>query len=94
MLPEYSNDPRVVKNLLDGVNQTRDDLHMWLAPFTPGQDHTVTILFPQPTIIALIRLWVRYIHISHCSDWYSSSVRLLVFRFLCLAFELRKLFES
>jgi hypothetical protein len=30
----YKNDPRTVDKLLDGVNRTCDDLHMWLAPFT------------------------------------------------------------
>ncbi|XP_037088354.1 uncharacterized protein LOC119108914 [Pollicipes pollicipes] len=36
VLPEYNRDPRVVTNLVDGVNRTRDDMHLWLAPFTPG----------------------------------------------------------
>jgi hypothetical protein len=47
VLPEYSNsefsDPRTVDNLLDGVNQTCDDLHSWLAPFTHGRNHFVYI---------------------------------------------------
>lgn len=58
VLPEYSNDPRVVQNLLDGVNQTRDDLHMWLAPFSPGRPHTVSLTFASPTTLALVRIWV------------------------------------
>jgi len=57
VLPEYSNDPRVVQNLLDGVNQTRDDLHMWLAPFSPGRPHTVSLTFTSPTTLALVRIW-------------------------------------
>jgi hypothetical protein len=36
VLPEYGSDPRTVDNLLDGVNWTCDDMHVWLAPFTPG----------------------------------------------------------
>eukprot|EP01042_Synura_sphagnicola_P003665 gene3665-4572_t len=43
VLPEYDNDPRTVDNLLDGVNFTCDDLHAWLAPFTRGEDHLITI---------------------------------------------------
>ena len=39
VLPEYGSDPRVVSNLLDGVNWTCDDMHVWLAPFTPGSWH-------------------------------------------------------
>lgn len=59
ILPEYGNDPRVVKNLIDGVNKTRDDIHMWLAPFTQGQNHFVYMTFQQPSRIAMIRIWVR-----------------------------------
>lgn len=78
--PEYDSDPRVVQNLLDGVNRTRfvekivemsfvmilchlmsfrDDLHMWLAPFTAGQKHIVCIEFFKAETIAMIRVWVR-----------------------------------
>ena len=32
VLPGYADDPRKVNNLLDGVNNTKDDLHQWLAP--------------------------------------------------------------
>ncbi|CAF4528076.1 unnamed protein product, partial [Rotaria sp. Silwood2] len=57
ILPEYGNDPRVVRNLIDGVNKTRDDIHMWLAPFTAGKNHFVYITFEHPTKIAMIRIW-------------------------------------
>ena len=58
ILPEYDKDPRVVKNLLDGCNRTRDDVHMWLTPFTPGNDHWVFCTFDKPCKVALIRIWV------------------------------------
>jgi hypothetical protein len=58
VLPEYSKDPRVVKNLVDGVYQTHDDFHVWLTPFTPEKDHYVFLEFKQPTSVALIRIWV------------------------------------
>jgi hypothetical protein len=61
VLPEYNDDPRVVKNLFDGVNQTRDDVHMWLAPFTPGKDHTIKVQFPIPYALALVRIWVSLV---------------------------------
>jgi hypothetical protein len=32
ILPDYHNDPRVAANLIDGLNFTKNDLHMWLAP--------------------------------------------------------------
>ncbi|UJR14999.1 hypothetical protein I4U23_001976 [Adineta vaga] len=57
ILPEYGNDPRVVTNLVDGVNKTRDDIHMWLAPFTSGRPHFIYITFEHPTKIAMIRIW-------------------------------------
>ncbi|XP_066239210.1 katanin-interacting protein isoform X3 [Saccopteryx leptura] len=57
ILPAYGKDPRVVANLIDGVNRTQDDMHVWLAPFTPGKSHSVSIDFVQPCHVALIRVW-------------------------------------
>jgi hypothetical protein len=48
-----------VTNLIDGVNKTRDDIHMWLAPFALGRNHLISITFEHPTKIAMIRIWVR-----------------------------------
>ncbi|KDO32656.1 hypothetical protein SPRG_02357 [Saprolegnia parasitica CBS 223.65] len=58
-LPEYANeqDPRVAANLVDGVNYTCDDLHMWLAPFTPHQVHSVTLQLEAPTTLSMLRIW-------------------------------------
>ena len=42
-LPGLQDDPRTVDNLFDGVHDTSDALHMWLAPFTPGRPHTVEV---------------------------------------------------
>ena len=60
ILPEYGNDPRVVTNLIDGVNKTRDDIHMWHAPFTAGQSHFIYVTFEQTSRIAMIRIWVNF----------------------------------
>ncbi|KAK3599312.1 hypothetical protein CHS0354_028678 [Potamilus streckersoni] len=57
ILSEYEKDPRVVSNIIDGVNRTRDDIHMWLTPFTPGSNHFVYITFDKPCKIALMRIW-------------------------------------
>lgn len=59
VLPEYGSDPRVVGNLIDGVNRTCDDTHMWLAPFTAGRSHLVLLEFDRDYSIALLRIWVR-----------------------------------
>ncbi|XP_029802522.1 protein KIAA0556 homolog isoform X1 [Suricata suricatta] len=57
ILPAYGKDPRVVSNLIDGVNRTQDDMHVWLAPFTLGKPHTITIDFVRPCQVALVRIW-------------------------------------
>ncbi|XP_043231543.1 katanin-interacting protein-like [Amphibalanus amphitrite] len=57
VLDEYSGDPRVVSNLTDGVYRTRDDMHLWLAPFTPGGDHLVNVRFAHTSQLAMLRIW-------------------------------------
>ena len=57
VLPGYGTDPRTVENLIDGHNFTQDDLHVWLTPFTSGEDHTITLLLGQDTTISMIRIW-------------------------------------
>lgn len=51
-----------MNNLLDGVNDTMDDSHMWLAPFMNryfdqnqnGSLNTIYISFDQPVVIGAI----------------------------------------
>ncbi|XP_028989867.1 katanin-interacting protein isoform X2 [Betta splendens] len=57
ILPAYGKDPRVVTNLIDGVNRTQDDMHLWLAPFTPGCSHTIYLDFGALYQVAMIRVW-------------------------------------
>ncbi|XP_014661506.1 PREDICTED: uncharacterized protein KIAA0556-like isoform X2 [Priapulus caudatus] len=57
VLPEYSKDPRVAANLIDGVYRTRDDMHLWLAPFKKGQHHFINMVFEKRVKIAMIRVW-------------------------------------
>ncbi|CAH0564254.1 unnamed protein product [Brassicogethes aeneus] len=57
VLPECKNDPRVISNLLDGVNRTQDDMHIWLAPFDKGSSHIIIIEFVEITTIAMLRIW-------------------------------------
>ncbi|XP_041671990.1 katanin-interacting protein isoform X2 [Cheilinus undulatus] len=57
ILPAYGKDPRVVTNLINGVNRTQDDMHLWLAPFTPGRIHTIFLDFGAPYQVAMIRVW-------------------------------------
>ncbi|XP_044289302.1 katanin-interacting protein isoform X2 [Varanus komodoensis] len=57
VLPAYGKDPRVAANLLDGVNRTQDDMHLWLAPFTPGKPHCISLDFAKSCEVAMIRIW-------------------------------------
>eukprot|EP00760_Papus_ankaliazontas_P004660 PhM_4_TR12016/c0_g1_i1/m.105255 len=57
VLPEYHNDPRTADKVMDGINYTRDDVHMWLAPYTEGCSHIITITFDVPVTIAMVRVW-------------------------------------
>ncbi|CAH8433071.1 unnamed protein product [Dicrocoelium dendriticum] len=58
ILPEYGHDPRVVENLIDGINWTRDDTHMWLAPYTAGARHIIELTLPAwSSPVALVRIW-------------------------------------
>ncbi|NXU57334.1 K0556 protein, partial [Turnix velox] len=57
ILPAYGSDPRIVTNLIDGVNRTQDDMHLWLAPFTPGKSHFIFIDFADSCQVAMIRIW-------------------------------------
>ncbi|PRW59281.1 hypothetical protein C2E21_2538 [Chlorella sorokiniana] len=57
VLPEYGSDPRTPDKLLDGVNLTCDCAHMWLAPFTPGALHTVTVTLDAAATLGALRIW-------------------------------------
>jgi len=43
ILPGYGTDPRTVDKLVDHNCFTNDDLHVWLTPFTLGEDHTIDL---------------------------------------------------
>ena len=73
VLPEYGSDPRVIENLLDGFNYTRDDMHVWLAPhgnkvLENGSRviATIDITFSKPFSIAMLRLWNFNKSRTHC----------------------------
>ena len=57
ILPGYGGDPRTVDKLIDGHYLTNDDLHVWLTPFTAGEDHTITIEMGSRKQISMIRIW-------------------------------------
>ena len=47
----------IAPRLVDGVNVTTDDQHMWLAPLTPGTQHTLTLTLDTPTALSALRVW-------------------------------------
>ncbi|EFJ17661.1 hypothetical protein SELMODRAFT_114454 [Selaginella moellendorffii] len=49
--------PCPVERLVDNVNLTCDDSHMWLAPFSPGHPCTITISLEGPTLLGMVRFW-------------------------------------
>ncbi|XP_052452577.1 katanin-interacting protein [Carassius gibelio] len=57
ILPAYGKDPRVVTNLIDGVHRTQDDMHLWLAPFSPGRKHVISMDLGGRCCLAMIRVW-------------------------------------
>uniref|UniRef100_A0A8C5WH72 KATNIP domain-containing protein n=1 Tax=Leptobrachium leishanense TaxID=445787 RepID=A0A8C5WH72_9ANUR len=57
ILSAYGKDPRVATNLIDGVNRTQDDMHLWLTPFINGNNHFIYLEFLQPCKVAMIRIW-------------------------------------
>lgn len=78
VLPECNNDPRVVTNLLDGVNRTQDDMHIWLAPFENGCSHIITIDFEDTVTLSMIRIWVSWSINQGCEDLCRFEGRFLV----------------
>jgi hypothetical protein len=57
ILPGYGSDPRTIDKLVDGFNWTCDDMHVWLAPFTAGKLHTITLDLKRTTALSMIRIW-------------------------------------
>jgi hypothetical protein len=50
-------DCRTLDKLYDGVNDTFDDKHMWLAPYTPGQSNSIFIFFDHPVTLSMVKMW-------------------------------------
>lgn len=51
------NDYRTLDKLIDGVNNTMDDHHMWLIPFNEGEVHSIIIDLGKATTISAIRFY-------------------------------------
>ncbi|KAL6425657.1 hypothetical protein ACFW04_009638 [Cataglyphis niger] len=51
------NDIRTPDKLIDGINNTKDGCHAWLAPILPGQTNRVYIIFYHPVMVSMIKIW-------------------------------------
>lgn len=54
---DSTNDLRIIDNLINGINRTRDDTNLWLTPFTSGNNHLIYVHFKEATRVAMIRVW-------------------------------------
>ena len=48
---------RTVDKLVDGVNDSDDGHHMWLAPILPQLVNNLYIRFDEPVAVSEVRLW-------------------------------------
>ena len=56
-LPDIAGDLRTPDKLVDGVCDTLDGGHMWLAPILPGVINSVYVVFDQPRAVSKLLLW-------------------------------------
>lgn len=52
----YSVSPSFFR-VIDGINITTNDEHMWLIPFSYGESHTLNVTFDEAQTIAGLRIW-------------------------------------
>ena len=57
ILPGVKGDLRTPDKLVDGVYDTEDGQHMWLAPVLPGMLNSVYVIFDEPCTVSEILLW-------------------------------------
>lgn len=58
VLPEVNGkDGRTLDKLYDGVNNTYDDHHMWLSPYSSARPNVLFLLFDEPIVLSRILLW-------------------------------------
>lgn len=57
VLEGVEDDLRTPDKLIDGVNDTHDGRHMWLAPIYHGKPNIIYLVFDEPVSISMIKLW-------------------------------------
>jgi len=56
-IPGHGSDHRTLDKLVNGVNNTTDDMNMWLIPYNKGEDHTLRIDLGRMVQISGIRFY-------------------------------------
>lgn len=51
------NDIRTPDKLIDGVNDSPDGQHSWLAPILPGEVNRIYFIFDCPMAVSRIKIW-------------------------------------
>lgn len=51
------SDQRTLDKLIDNINNTWDDQHMFLSPYTPNQPNDIYFIFNDPVAISCIKIW-------------------------------------
>lgn len=57
VLAEYTSDVRVASNLTDGVLQTCDDRHLWLAPYSEHRRNLLFFDLGRACVLSMVRVW-------------------------------------
>jgi hypothetical protein len=57
VLDGHGGDPRTPCKLFDGCNHTCDDMHVWLAPYEPGQRTVIRVKLNTTRTVGAIRIW-------------------------------------
>lgn len=57
ILEGITNDARTPDKLIDGINDSTDGRHMWLAPVLPLTINRIDITFHSPVTLSAIKLW-------------------------------------
>ena len=56
-IPGHGSDYRTLDKLVNSVNNTMDDHHMWLIPYNKGENHTIKIDLAKVSSISGVRFY-------------------------------------
>lgn len=57
VLEGVKDDARTPDKLIDGINDTKDGRHMWLAPILPGIINFIYVVFDEPSTVSMVKVW-------------------------------------